>query len=85
MTDRALSDQYAQALDDFTKTKEAHEVAKQVLREATAAELKTTGMTTKELAAKSPWSEETLRGIAREHGVARKRQPTVRSIKNAGG
>lgn len=29
-----------------------------------------------------PWSEETLRGIAREYKVPRKRPPTVRSIKD---
>lgn len=72
---------YEQALEEFTRTKEAHEEAKKTLRVATAEKLKATGMTTKELAPTSPWSEETLRGIAREYGIERKRQPTVRSIK----
>lgn len=81
MTEHEPSPEYAKALDDFAATKEAHEAAKQALRDATAAELKTTGATTKQLAATSPWSEETLRGIAREYGVERKRKPTVKSIK----
>lgn len=81
MTDQPTSPEYEAALTRFNETRDAHEEAKAALRVATAAELRSTGMTTKAFAPHSPWSEETLRGIAREYDIERKRAPTVRSIK----
>jgi hypothetical protein len=52
------------------------------LRAAVGRELHTyEAATSKNLAPHLPWSEETVRAIAREHKVPLKRPPTVRSIK----
>jgi hypothetical protein len=40
-------------------------------------------VTNDEMAEHVPWTSETVRGIAREYDVPRKRKPTVRSITGA--
>ncbi|MET8435120.1 hypothetical protein ABZV61_20450 [Streptomyces sp900116325] len=40
------------------------------------------GLSHAKIAALTLWTEETVRGIAKEHGVAPKRKPIVRSIKD---
>lgn len=69
------------AIEGYDAAQKAAETAREVLRLAAAEEMKQTGVTAKELAGHLPWSDETLRGIAREYGVPPKRKPTVRSIK----
>lgn len=81
MTAYTPSEQLAAALDDFTKATEAAEQARLQLRVAVAQELKTYEVSNDAVAEHLPWSGETVRGIAREFEVPRKRQPTVRSIK----
>lgn len=86
---RGLTD----ALAAFTDTLEAHKAAHDALRIAVVQELKEllakdrngepTTPTNKQVADVLPWSEETIRGIAREYGVTPKRKPTVKSIKPA--
>lgn len=81
MTDYKPSQQLSNALDAFTKAQEAEEAARLQLRAAVAEDLKTYDVTNDVIAAHLPWSGETVRGIAREYGVPRKRKPTVKSIK----
>lgn len=81
MTAYAPSPELTEALTAFNKAQEAADQAREVLRAAVAAELKSYEVTNDALAAHLPWSGETVRGIAREYDVPRKRQPTVRSIK----
>jgi hypothetical protein len=80
------------ALQAFADFEEARTVAHDALRVAVAKELKEplardrktgkpTEPTNKQVADVVPWSEETVRGIAREYGVKPKRAPTVKSIK----
>jgi plasmid stability protein len=81
MTAYAPSPELTEALTAFNKAQEAADQAREVLRAAVAAELKSYKVTNDALAAHLPWSGATVRGIAREYDVPRKRQPTVRSIK----
>lgn len=81
MTAYSPSPQLAEALDAFTKTQEAADQAREALRAAVAGDLKTYAVTADAIATHLPWSGETVRGIAREYNVPRKRKPTVRSIK----
>jgi hypothetical protein len=81
MSDYSPSPELAAALDAFDKAQEAAEQAREKLRAAVAADLKTYDVTTDVIAEHLPWSAETVRGIAREYDVPRKRKPTVRSIK----
>lgn len=88
MTDYTPTPQYTAALEEFNRTKQAHEEATKALRAATGEELKTSGIASKAFKPLSPWSEETLRVIAREAGVPLlkappKRKPRTR--KTAGG
>lgn len=85
MTDYSPSPQLTAALDAFNQATEALEAARLHLRAAVADDLKTYGVTNDVMAGYLPWSNETVRAIAREYDVPRKRQPTVRSIKTAGG
>ncbi|WP_406190211.1 hypothetical protein OH791_33735 [Streptomyces anulatus] len=80
MTTYTPSPELAKALKSFTKTQEAADQARDALREAVANDLKAYDVTADAIAAHLPWSGETVRGIAREFGVPRKRKPTVRSI-----
>jgi hypothetical protein len=81
MTAYTPSPELTKALTAFDEAQEAADQAREVLRAAVADELKSYEVTNDGLAAHLPWSGETVRGIAREYGVPRKRQPTVRSIK----
>lgn len=81
MTDYSPSPQLTAALDAFTKAQQAEEAARLELRAAVADDLKQFDITNEVVAAHLPWSAETVRGIAREYDVPRKRKPTVRSIK----
>ncbi|MBB4893514.1 hypothetical protein FHS39_002545 [Streptomyces olivoverticillatus] len=81
MTDYAPSPQLAEALDTYTKAQQAADVAREKLRAAVAQDLKTYDVTADAIATHLPWSGETVRGIAREYDVPRKRKPTVKSIK----
>jgi hypothetical protein len=81
MTAYQPSPELTNALTAFSKAQEAADQAREALRAAVADELKSYEVTNDVLAAHLPWSGETVRGIAREYGVPRKRQPTVRSIK----
>lgn len=81
MTAYTPSPELTEALTAFNKAQEAADQARDELRAAVAAELKSYEVTNDALAAHLPWSGETVRGIAREYDVPRKRQPTVRSIK----
>lgn len=81
MTDYSPSPQLTQALKDFADAEQAVEAARLLLRAAVAADLKTSDVTNDVIARHLPWSSETVRGIAREYDVPRRRQPTVRSIK----
>ncbi|MFE9777738.1 hypothetical protein ACFYPA_06225 [Streptomyces sp. NPDC005775] len=75
------SPELTEALKSFTEKQEAADQAREALRNAVAADLKTYDVTADAIATYLPWSGETVRGIAREFGVPRKRKPTVRSIK----
>jgi len=81
MTTYQPSPELSAELAAFDAAKTAFETAKERLREAIAAELKSQDVTSKTLAPKTPWSDETVRGIAREYDVPLRRQPTVKSIK----
>jgi hypothetical protein len=81
MTAYRPSPELTKALDAFTKAQEAADQAREALRAAVAQELKAYEVSNDAVAEHLPWSGETVRGIAREYDVPRKRQPTVRSIK----
>jgi hypothetical protein len=81
MTDYHPSAELAQALEAHRLAQQNADTARETLRAAVAAELKTYNVTNDAIADHLPWSSETIRGIAREHDVPRKRKPTVRSIK----
>lgn len=91
--DYTPSQELLDALYVFTQAQEALDDARDDLRTVVAKELKEplakdkygqpTEPTNKQVAAVLPWSEETVRGIARETGVTPKRKPTVKSIKPA--
>lgn len=88
MTDYTPTPQYTAAREEFDRTKKAHDEAAKALRVATAEELKISGIASKAFKPLSPWSEETLRVIARDAGVPLlkappKRKPRTR--KTAGG
>ncbi|WP_329368839.1 hypothetical protein OG896_24845 [Streptomyces sp. NBC_00669] len=75
------SDQLREALADLTDAEEALVKARTGMRAAIAADLRAhPTLSTDEMAKHTPWSNETVRGIAREYDVPRKRKPTVRSI-----
>lgn len=81
MTDYSPSPQLTAALATYQEAQRAEEAARAKLRAAVADDLKTFEITNDVIAAHLPWSTETIRGIAREYEVPRKRKPTVRSIK----
>jgi hypothetical protein len=81
MTDYSPSPQLTDALDAYKRAQEAEEAARGALRAAVAEDLKAFDITNDVIAGHLPWSAETVRGIAREYDVPRKRKPTVRSIK----
>jgi hypothetical protein len=81
MTDYSPSPQLIAALKAFKDAEDAADAARNSLRAAVADDLKTYDITNDVIADHLPWSSETVRGIAREYDVPRKRKPTVRSIK----
>jgi hypothetical protein len=81
MTDYSPSQELRAAIARYEEAQTAADAARDALRTAAAEEMKQFDVTAKVLAGHLPWSDETLRGIAREHGVPLKRNPTVRSIK----
>lgn len=88
MTDYTPTPQYTAALEEFNRTKEAHEQATKALRKATGEELKISGIASKAFKPLSPWSEETLRVIARDNNVPLLKAPPrrkPRTRKTAGG
>lgn len=81
MTDYSPSPQLTAALKAFKDAQAKAETARLDLRAAIADELKTHDITDAVVAAYLPWSSETVRGIARDYDVPRRRAPTVKSIK----
>lgn len=82
MADYTPSDDLRAEIAAFKEIDEAWKAARTKLREAVANELRAHGdATTKNLAPHVDWSDETIRGIAREYKVPLKRAPTVQSIK----
>lgn len=84
MTDYDPSPQVAAAITTWRKAQDTEAEARTAVRSAIAEDLKDSknkDVTAEAAAAKLPWSDETIRGIAREYGVPRKRKPTVKSIK----
>ncbi|MEV0779214.1 hypothetical protein [Streptomyces sp. NPDC050428] len=81
MTDYAPTQSLEAALASYSEAERVKEEARLALRGAIAQELKTQDISSKVLAPHTPWSEETLRSIAREYGVPLKRAATVKSIK----
>jgi hypothetical protein len=78
------SEQLREALADLTAAEEALATARTAVRAAIAADLRAfPAVTNDEMAEHVPWTSETVRGIAREYDVPRKRKPTVRSITGA--
>jgi hypothetical protein len=83
MTAYSPSPQLTAALTAYEQAQQAAETAREHLRAAVADDMKTYDVTADGIAAHLPWSGETVRGIAREYDVPRKRKPTVKSIKPA--
>lgn len=84
MTDYTPSPQVEAAIANWRNIQKAEEEARAAVRAAIADDLKdpkNAAITVEDAAPKLPWSSETIRGIAREYGVPRKRKPTVKSIK----
>lgn len=77
------SDDFKAAIRAWEELERLHEQGREAFRQAIGRELlEHPEATTGKLVQHVKWSEETLRGIAREHKVPRKRPPTVRSIKD---
>lgn len=77
------SDDLKAAIRAYERAKEKLAEQREHLREAIGREmLADPNATTGTVAKHVEWSEETLRGIAHEFKVPRRRQPTVRSIKD---
>lgn len=81
MTDYSPSPQLTAALQEWRAAEAAEKAARDNLRAAVADDLKTYDITNDVIATHLPWSSETVRGIARDYDVPRKRKPTVKSIK----
>lgn len=85
MADYTPSDELRAEIAAFKAADAALNAAREKLRRAVADELLAhDDATSKNLAPHLPWSDETIRGIAREFEVPLKRAPTVQSIKKAG-
>ncbi|GGZ23582.1 hypothetical protein GCM10010387_15970 [Streptomyces inusitatus] len=57
------------ALADLKTEEAAFETARQAARRAVADELRASGQSNARVAEHTPWTEETVRGIANEHGI----------------
>lgn len=85
MADYTPSDELRAEIAAFKQADEAFNAARERFRKAIADELLAhEEATSKNLARHVPWSDETIRGIAREYEVPLKRAPTVQSIKKSG-
>ena len=81
--DYTPSDDFKAEMHAWEELEALHKAGRERFRAAIARELlEHPEATTGKLAKLLKWSDETLRGIAREHKVPRKRPPTVRSIKD---
>lgn len=81
--DYTPSDDLKAAIRAFEEIERLYNEGREEFRKAIGRELlEHPEATAKKLAAHVPWSDETLRGIAREFDVPLKRPPTVRSIKD---
>ncbi|WP_405759488.1 hypothetical protein OG234_13395 [Streptomyces sp. NBC_01420] len=70
------------ALRELTEAEELLQQRRLAVRAAVAEDLKANpDVTNAQMAEHVPYTSETIRVIAREYDVPRKRQPTVRSIK----
>lgn len=81
--DYTPSDDLKAAIRAFEEIEKLYEQGRESFRKAIGRELlEHPEATAKKLATHVPWSDETVRGIAREFDVPLKRPPTVRSIKD---
>lgn len=81
--DYAPSDDFKAEIAAWEELEALHEAGRKRFRKAIADEMhRNPNATTGRLMKYVRWSEETLRGIAREFNVPLKRPPTVRSIKD---
>jgi hypothetical protein len=76
------SDEFIAALAVWAKAEEDLKEKWQAARKAVADELRTSGVSQAKVAAHTPWTEPTVRTIAREFNVPPLRKPTVRSIRD---
>lgn len=84
MSEYTPSAEVKDALRALSQAEEAVSTARKAVYEAVANDLKANPeVTNAQAAEKLPFSQETVRVIAREYDVPRKRQPTVKSIKGA--
>lgn len=78
----APSDDLKTALRGLEEAEELLQERRQAVRAAVAADLRThPDVSNAEMSEHVPYTQETIRLIAREYDVPRKRKPTVRSIK----
>ncbi|MFC8463400.1 hypothetical protein [Streptomyces sp. NPDC057250] len=81
MSEYTPSAELARALDALARAEQELEDRRKAVRKAVADDLKANpAVTNPQMAEHLPWTAETVRAIAREYDVPRKRQPTVRSI-----
>jgi hypothetical protein len=84
MSQYTPSDDVKAALQAVKDAEDALKLRRKELRAAVAADLKANPDVTNDVMAEHlPFTSETVRQIAREYDVPRKRNPTVRSIKGA--
>ncbi|MFJ8852346.1 hypothetical protein [Streptomyces sp. NPDC102437] len=82
MTSYTPSSALADALHALEDAEALVKKCRTELRAAVAADMKAhPELTAPAMAKHLPWTEETVRQIAREYDVPRKRRPTVRSVK----
>lgn len=71
---------FTAALAALAQAEEDLREKRQAARKAVADELRTSGVSQAKVAAHTPWTEVTVRSIAKEYDVPPLRKPTVRSI-----
>ncbi|MEC3995197.1 hypothetical protein VSR01_17310 [Actinacidiphila sp. DG2A-62] len=76
------SPEFTAALAAWAKAEEELGKKRTAARKAVADELRTSGVSQAKVAAHTPWTEATVRTIAREYKVPPLRKPTVRSIRD---
>ncbi|MGW1989624.1 hypothetical protein [Embleya sp. NPDC001921] len=67
--------QMLDAIKAWEDSVEAEKVARAAARKAVADELKSSGVSRRALARFTPWTEQTVDGIAKEHGAPPVRKP----------